>query len=138
MSDEDFSAFSSDSRFDARFEVTERIYDAFLEMSRDANPLHANEDFAKARGFRGRVMHGNILGAFVSHLVGECLPVKNVVIHSQTINFHAPVYLGDRLSLSAVVSDLHESVRAVELKFTFLNGEGVKVAAGKVQVGLLP
>lgn len=81
-------------------------------------------------------MYGNILNAFVSFFVGECLPTKEVVIHSQEIQYKNPVYMNDTLIFDAKVDGIYESVNTVEFKFKFVNEEGLVVAKGKVQIGV--
>jgi 3-hydroxybutyryl-CoA dehydratase len=100
--------------------------------------LHTDPEFAAAQGFAGIVMHGNILGGFLSRLVGEVLPTKRVIIQSQTINFRRPVYLDDHLELNAVVTEVFDSVSAAELSFEFTNADAAKVASGTILIGLLP
>jgi 3-hydroxybutyryl-CoA dehydratase len=119
------------------FEVTETVYNGFLSVFNDRNPLHTDDSFAQSKGFRNKVMHGNILNGFLSFMIGECLPDKNVMIHSQTIDYKKPVYLGDKLEMTATIKDVHESVNAAEIGFTFTNQDGVKVAKGKIQIGFL-
>jgi acyl dehydratase len=101
------------------------------------NPLHTDETFAKNKGFRGKVMYGNILNAFLSYFIGECLPAKNIIIHSQEINYKKPVYLNDALSLRAEIREVHESVNAVLFAYTFSNQSREIVAKGKFQIGIL-
>jgi len=129
--------FKPKDSFFQNFIVTETIYNGFVDLFKDTNPLHLNETFAKEKGFEGKVMHGNILNGFLSFFIGECLPVKNVVIHSQEINFKNAVYLDDKISLEALVVDVFESVNAVEMKFLFKNSDMKIVARGKIQIGLL-
>ncbi len=124
-------------RFERSYHLSPAVYEGFIELFADRNPLHTDEAFARERGFEGRVMHGNILNGFLSHFVGEGLPMKNVVIQSQSIHFHRPVYLGEPLSLKVEVKGIHESVSTFELKFRFLNAAGEKVARGTLQIGLL-
>jgi 3-hydroxybutyryl-CoA dehydratase len=124
-------------RFTHVFQTNHEIYSGFIQVFGDRNPLHTDEDFARSKGFAGRVMHGNILNGYLSFLVGECLPVKNVMIYSQQIDFKKPVYLGDSLELTAVVDEVFESVNLVELSFDFVNQHAQKVAKGKIQIGLL-
>jgi acyl dehydratase len=38
--------------------------------------LHIDDDYARSKGFKQKVMHGNILCGFLSRFVGELLPVK--------------------------------------------------------------
>jgi len=123
--------------FEEKFIVTEKIYNGFINTFNDTNPLHVNEQFARNKGFKSKVMHGNILQGFISYFVGECLPTKEVIIHSQEISFNKPVYLNDELTFKAIIQDIFESVNVVEIKFSFINNDSVTVAKGKINIGLL-
>jgi len=129
--------FKEGDNYQEVFVVTEEVYYAFQTVSRDMNPLHTDEEFAKAKGFHGRVMYGNILNGFISYFIGMSLPTKDVIIHSQEISYTKPVYLNDLLLLKAEVTGVYESVNAVTFKFKFLNQENKTVSKGKFQVGLL-
>lgn len=119
------------------FQIDEAVYNGFISIFKDKNPLHTNKEFAKKKGFENCVMHGNILNGYLSYFVGECLPTKNVIIHSQEINYNSPVYLNDKLFFEAEVSEVHDSVNAIEFKFYFKNALQKKVAKGKIQIGLI-
>lgn len=82
-------------------------------------------------------MYGNILNAFVSMLIGECLPTKNVIIHSQDIQYKKSVYLNDVLWAELSVEGVHESVNTVEFKFVFKNQHEKVVSKGHVQIGVI-
>lgn len=122
--------------FHQSFTLTPKIYNGFIDLFEDRNPLHTDQTFAQEKGFESEVMFGNILNGFISYFVGECLPSKNVIIQTQEIQYTKPVYLNDHLVLNAEVVDVHESVNTVELKFHFTKKD-VKVARGKIQIGLL-
>ena len=119
------------------FRISEDVYNSFQKCSGDMNPLHTNESFAQNKGFRERVMYGNILNAFVSYFVGECLPTRDVIIHTQDITFKLPVYLHDSLNFEAEMEGIYESVNAIEFKFKFSNQNNKVVAKGHVQIGLI-
>ncbi len=125
------------AKFTHEFVVSEMVYSGFIQTFNDRNPYHVSDDAARAKGFAGKIMHGNILNGFISYFVGECLPVKTVVIQSQEIKFHKPVYLNDTVTLHAEIADFHESVKTAEISFQFINQNNVKVARGKLFVGLL-
>jgi 3-hydroxybutyryl-CoA dehydratase len=129
--------FNINDIFEESFVVSNNTHQDFMQLSQDKNPLHTNEEFAFSKGFKGIVMHGNILNAFLSHFIGECLPTKNVIIHSQDIQFKNPVYLDDKLSFTASVSGVFESVNAVEFKYYFKNSQTKIVAKGKIQIGII-
>lgn len=124
-------------KFEERFTITQPLYEGFIDLFKDTNPLHTNSQFAVGHGFKSEVMHGNILNGFLSYFIGECLPDKNVIIHSQTIQFKNAIYLNDELFFEAVITGVYESVKAVEFKFTFKNKDLTTMAKGQIQIGLL-
>lgn len=123
------------------YQITHEVYEHFQRCSGDMNPLHTDESFAHDKGFEGCVMYGNILNAFISHFVGMCLPTPHVMIQSQDINFHKPVFLNDEITLEAGIDTVSEAVNIInyKLKFYKKNDSGRQlVAKGHVQIGLLP
>lgn len=122
------------------YQVTPEVYDSFQRCSQDMNPLHTDEAFAKAKGFSSCVMYGNILNAFISHFVGMCLPTPHVMIQSQDINFHKPVFLNDEITLEAGIDTVSEAVNIINYKLKFYKTTDTGrqlVAKGHVQIGLL-
>lgn len=126
-----------DTKFETSFFITESIYEGFILLFKDKNPLHTDKTFAQKHGFKDIVMHGNILNGFLSFFIGECLPAKNVIIHTQEIYYLKPVYLNDKLVFSAIVYDVFESVNVFEIKFSFTNSDYVKVATGSTYIGII-
>ena len=129
--------FRFDDTFEETFVVSNEIHHDFIQLFNDRNPLHSDDQFARSKGFKGKVMHGNILNGFLSYFIGECLPVKNVIIHTQEIQYKNAVYLNDELKFEAKIIGVYESVNAVEFKYSFRNVEKDIVAKGKIQIGLL-
>jgi 3-hydroxybutyryl-CoA dehydratase len=119
------------------FVVSEEIYHGFTRLFKDRNPLHVDPVFAGEKGFAGVVMYGNILNGFLSFFIGESLPQKNVIIHSQEIQYKNAVYLNDHLQFKAEVIGVYESVNAVEFRYEFRNAGSKIVAKGKFQIGIL-
>jgi len=129
--------FQLNEMFKHQFTVTLDIYNHFQMCSNDRNPLHTDEEFARAKGFPEKVMYGNILNAFVSYFIGECLPTKNVIIHSQEIAFKNHVFMNEKLDFEAHVSGVFEAVNAIEFKYKFIKPDGKIAAKGLIQIGLL-
>ncbi len=122
------------------YKVTPEVYYSFQRCSNDYNPLHTDRAFAERKGFEGCVMYGNILNAFVSHFVGMLLPSREVMIQSQDISFHKPVYLNDEIQLEAGIDTVSEAVNIINYKLKFrriTDGKSELVAKGHVQIGLL-
>jgi len=128
--------FQKDDLFHHDFEVNQRIYSGFGELFSDHNPLHTDSVFAQSKGFPECVMYGNILNGFLSYFIGEMMPTKDVIIHSQEIQFKKPVFLNDTLHFEAKVSDIFDSVHTVEFKYQFKEETRGVVAKGKIQIGV--
>jgi 3-hydroxybutyryl-CoA dehydratase len=123
--------------FTCQFVVNSEVYNGFISIFKDKNPLHTNSKFAVDKGFIDIVMHGNILNGFLSYFIGECIPSKDVLIQTQDIKFLKPVYLNDQLTLYAEIDEIYESVNSIDIKYFFENQDKIKVARGNVQIGLL-
>ena len=123
--------------FTCSFKVSPDVYEGFISIFKDTNPLHTNDKFAVSKGFTSKVMHGNILNGFLSYFIGECLPVKDVLIQTQEIKYLKPVYLNDQITLHAEIDEVYESVNTIDFKYFFENRDKVKVAKGKIKIGLL-
>ena len=117
--------------------VSEKIYIGFQELFNDKNPLHTDKSYAISKGFIDRVMYGNILNGFISHFIGESLPIKNVIIHSQQIKFIKPIYLNDNLTFQAIADEIFTSVSVIKFKCHFTNSLNQKVAKGVIQIGCI-
>lgn len=123
--------------FNLTFTVSDKIYSGFMDIFNDRNPMHVDDAYAVGKGFGKKVMYGNILNGFISYFIGECLPIKNIVLMSQDIKYIKPVYLNDVLSFHAEIEDIYDSVSMAEFKYIFTNADNVKVAKGTIQIRIL-
>lgn len=122
------------------YKVTPEVYYSFQRCSNDYNPLHTDTAFANSKGFNEPVMYGNILNAFISHFVGMLLPTREIIIQSQDIYFHRPVFMNDEIQLEAKIDNISEAVNIINYKFKFSKvggGKAEMIAKGHVQIGLL-
>lgn len=120
--------------FERNFKITNTVFDGFTELFLDRNPMHMDKDFAVRHGFTDRVVYGNVLNGFLSYFIGECLPVKNVVILAQTIKYNLPVYNNDVLELKVVIDNYSEAFKVIDFKFEFVNQHNKKVSKGTIQI----
>ncbi len=117
--------------------VTDAMLDAFLSITGDNNPLHCDEAFAKAKGYPSRVVYGLLTTSFFSKLGGCYLPGKNCLIHEVQTKCVAPVFVGDELTVTGTVKELHELFKQAVLKVEITNQDGKKVIRGTMKVGVL-
>tara|TARA_B110000003_G_C16492517_1_gene474043 strand:- start:93 stop:506 length:414 start_codon:yes stop_codon:yes gene_type:complete len=120
--------------FEYDFKLDKFIYLKFLEISKDNNQIHTNNDFAISHGFDSKIMHGNILNIYLSFFIGTVLPIKNIIIISQNIFFKNPLYLNDIIKLYSEIISIHESVNIFELKFSFNKVSKICVGNGKIKL----
>ncbi|MFO0389310.1 MAG: MaoC family dehydratase [Alphaproteobacteria bacterium] len=86
--------------------ITETDLRNFSGVSGDTNPMHLNEEFARATPFGGCIVHGMLTASLISAVVGTKLPGPGCIYMSQTLKFMAPVRVGDTVYATATVKEL--------------------------------
>jgi 3-hydroxybutyryl-CoA dehydratase len=87
----------------------------YAELTGDRNPIHLNEDYAAGTQFQRRIAHGLYTAGLISAVLGTRLPGPGVIYISQTLNFRAPVFIGDRVDVEVVVAELVPERRRARL-----------------------
>ncbi len=93
--------------------VTEADVLSFAEVSGDFNPVHIDEQYAAKTPFKQRIAHGILSASVISAVFGMQLPGPGAIYVMQTLNFRAPVRIGDRIEAEVVVRDLIPAKRRV-------------------------
>jgi 3-hydroxybutyryl-CoA dehydratase len=88
--------------------VSSEAIHAFAQISGDINPIHLDEAYAKESPFRRIIAHGMLSASYISAVFGTKLPGPGCIYISQTLNFKAPVYIGDKVTATVRISDLIE------------------------------
>ncbi|MEP6669621.1 MAG: MaoC/PaaZ C-terminal domain-containing protein [Chthoniobacter sp.] len=115
--------------------ISQEVYDHFLSAFGDRSPIHVDEDYARACGFEGRVMHGALLNGFLSHYIGMYFPGRLSLLLAVDLRLAKPSYLGDTIHLEAVVSQKLDASNVVVLDAVFTNvTRDCLVARSRVQV----
>ncbi len=78
----------------------------FAEVTGDRNPIHLSEHFAAKTPFGTRIAHGLYTASLISAVLGTRLPGPGAIYISQTLNFRAPVKIGDTVEVSVAVTEL--------------------------------
>jgi len=100
---------------------------AFAGVSGDTNPIHLHDGFARTTRFGQRIAHGMLSGSFISTVIGTKLPGPGAVYISQTMNFMAPVLVGETITAVATITAIDDKRRRVTLKTQCLNGDKVVI-----------
>ncbi|PKO33216.1 MAG: (R)-hydratase [Betaproteobacteria bacterium HGW-Betaproteobacteria-7] len=118
------------------FVVSAEELQQFATLSGDCNPLHVDADFARSKGFDDVVVHGALLVAKVSQLIGMHLPGRDSVWTGLALQFRQPLYVGREARVEAVILRLSPATGMVLLKLTLRAGE-VLLAKGEAEVLLV-
>lgn len=111
------------------------VHEGFVETFGDVSPIHVDDEYARERGFEGRVMHGAILNGFVSHLVGVRFPGRRALLLSADLRYAAPSYLGDTIRITATLAQKVDAQQVIVLRLAIHNvTRDTRAASGRVQV----
>jgi len=124
-------------QFSVSREVTDELIRRFAEVSGDYNPIHLDEEFARATRFGKRIAHGMLTASFISGVLGYELSVRKVVYLGQTLKFRAPVFIGDTITTTATVKRLREDKPIVTIETICTNQQGETVLEGEATLMLL-
>ena len=115
-------------------EITEDTISRFRELTGDDNPLHKDDDYAKEKGYWGKVGFGMLTAAFLSTLAGVYLPGKYSLIQQIKLDFSNPVFAGDKLEITGEVTEKNDLFNLIYIKVTIRNQNEKKVLRGNMQV----
>ena len=83
---------------------TEQDVIQFADISRDYNPVHCDERFAKVKNFDGRICHGLLIASQVTEIGGQ----MGWLASGMTFKYRKPVYFGDTIRCDLTITDIDE------------------------------
>ena len=103
-----------DEVFEVSRVVTREDVKAYADASGDQNPLHLDDEVARAAGFPGIVAHGMYtMGTLASAIVSWAGGVGSLV--RMKAQFRAPVFMGDTIVCGGSVRSLDAQARTAVL-----------------------
>ncbi|OKL42464.1 MaoC family dehydratase [Pseudovibrio exalbescens] len=97
----------------------------FAELSGDRNPIHLSQHFAAKTPFKTPIAHGLYTASLISAILGTRLPGPGAIYLSQTLNFKAPVHIGDEIHVVVTVAELIEKGHRARLTCTCTVGDTI-------------
>lgn len=107
--------------------VTEADIVLFAGVSGDTNPVHLNAEYAAGTFFKSRIAHGMLSAGFISAVFGTKLPGPGAIYMTQTLNFKAPVRIGDTVVATAELIELIPEKKRAKFKVACTVGSTVVV-----------
>ncbi len=114
--------------------ISESDVYGFAGICGDFNPLHIDQEFAQTTPFKQRVAHGMLSASLISAVLGTALPGKNTVYLGQTLQFTAPVFIGDTVTARVEVLEKRADKGIIKLKTEAFNQSGTLVVRGEATV----
>jgi acyl dehydratase len=114
--------------------VTDEVVRRFADLVGDHNPVHLDEAFAATTRFGKRIAHGMIAAGLISGVLGSKLPGPGTIYLSQSLQFTAPVFVGDVITATATVTMLREDKPIVTLETVCTREDGEIVLRGEAVV----
>jgi acyl dehydratase len=114
--------------------VEPRDIELFTQLTGDRNPLHYDEELARASRFGGIIVQGGVTSGLLNAVVAEDLPGPGSVFLRVGWDFKAPVRPGDVITAEVEVLEVHVSKPVAKLRTTITNQDGVVVLDGDAHV----
>lgn len=102
----------------------------FAGITGDRNPVHTSKEFASKTRFKERIAHGLLTAGTISAAIGMKLPGPGCLYLSQTLEFKAPVHLGDEITARVEIVEV-VSKKRIRMKTQCFNQDKVLVIDGE-------
>ena len=108
----------------------------FASAASDHNPIHVDDEIAKASGLPGVIAHGMLNMAYLGQLLTNWVPQK--CVRTLSARFVAMAFPGDVITCTGKVigKSAEEGENRVELELAVQNQRGEKIQMGKATVVL--
>jgi acyl dehydratase len=106
----------------------------FTELTGDRNPLHYDEDAARASRFGEIIVQGGVTSGLLNAVVAEDLPGPGSVFLEVNWRFTAPVRPGDEITAEVEVLEAREDKPITRLRTTITRDDGTVVLDGNAVV----
>ena len=118
--------------------VSARDIELFTEISGDRNPLHYDENVARATRFGEIVVQGGVTSAILNAVVAEDLPGPGTVFLEVSWSFRAPVRPGDTITGEVEVTKARADKPITELATRVTRDDGTVVLEGRAVCYTMP
>ena len=114
--------------------LTVRDVQLFATVSGDVNPTHLDLELVKQLGAKELSAHSMWLGAQISGLLGNELPGPGTVYAGQDLEFHAPLAIGEEITISIIAREKFAETRKVIFDCLGVNARGETIMSGIARV----
>jgi 3-hydroxybutyryl-CoA dehydratase len=114
--------------------VSETDIYLFAGITGDMNPAHVDAVAAAEGMFKQRIAHGMLSASFISTVLAMKLPGPGTIYVGQTLQFRAPVFIGDTVTAKVECTEKLEERRWAKFRTTVTNQDAKLVVEGEATV----
>ena len=119
--------------------VTERDILTMADVIGDYNPIHTDPAAAAQSPFGERIAHALLPAGYISTVLGMILPGPGTVYLHQSLDFTAPVKIGDTITATVTVTEVLNPAKGIyKLRTACTNQHGAPVADGEAVIKYAP
>jgi len=118
-------------------QFTEADVESYARITGDYNYVHMDEEKASRSFFKGRIVHGQLVGGMISALLSTKLPGQGNIYLQQSFEFLKPVRIGETIRAKAIIIEINEKKKTLVLDTFCLNEQDEIVLQGKAKVLIL-
>lgn len=110
--------------------LTREHVESYAALTGDRNPLHFDEAYAAKTRFGRLVVHGGLTTGILNALVAQDMPGPGTVFMRMDLEFTRPAFIGDTITATATVVELHASKPVCKLAVVIRRSDGEVVVSG--------
>ena len=118
--------------------VTQENINLYAEASRDFNPIHIDEEFARKTPLGGTIAHGMLILAYISQMMTNAFGRSWLAGGKLDVRFRAPAHPGDTITVSGRIAKIDKSEGQTSIRCQVLcsNQKGESIITGEAKVGV--
>jgi 3-hydroxybutyryl-CoA dehydratase len=116
--------------------IVQEEINLYAKASRDFNPIHIDEEFAKQTPLGGTIAHGMLVLAYVSQMMANNIGKDWLTGGSLNVRFKAPARPGDILSIQSTIRKIQKEAERTVISCDVLcaNQKNETVISGEALV----
>ncbi|MCP4608388.1 MAG: MaoC family dehydratase [Planctomycetes bacterium] len=114
--------------------ISENDVQQFAWITGDNNPIHLDELYAQKTRFGRRIVHGMLGASLISAVIGTQLPGDGTIYLNQSLQFTAPMYIGDTITTQVTITNIREDKPLITLETICTNQHDTIVIQGEALV----
>lgn len=117
-------------------EVIQNNINLYAKASKDFNPIHIDEDFARNTPLGGTIAHGMLILAYISQMLTANFGNRWLEGGKLNVKFKTPARPGDRLSVSGTVRKIMDTETGRKLRCDILcrNQKSELIISGDAEI----